>query len=300
LLDRGFERLAWFGPPPGTPDVGLVFDARAAGFTEGAAEAGVEVSIAPPGTWTPWHRHDDASLEALRTWLRSLRLPVGLFCVNLDLARRTVDLLLPIGLRIPADVALLGVDRDELLCETSNPTLSTIDHGMRRCGYLAAEQLDRMMNGQAVSDEPTLVPPVRVESRQSTDVIAVEDDEVRQALEIIRARAADGFTARDVSASVPLSRRMLELRFKKAVGCTLQAAIGQRRIETACGLLRELPNAKLGEIARRSGFTTATRLHEAFRRQLGTTPQRYREQQDLAGRSWPEPDRDATGGQAVP
>jgi len=259
LHQLGFERVAFFARLDNP-----VFCARYEAFREAADQVGLachdgtEVDDAHPGDW-----------------LASLPTPIGLFAANDSLALRAVNACNSRGIRVPESIAVLGVDDDELICNLATPSISSIDHGMRRLGYEASALLDRLMAGEAPPDQPLVIQPVEVVQRQSTDTLAVADPDLREALRFIRRRACDGIRAADVLDHVPVSRRKLEMGFKRLLRRTVHEEITRVRLDRARRLLRETRLA-LPEIAAASGYRSAARLSEAFRRQFGQTPSAFR------------------------
>jgi LacI family transcriptional regulator len=179
------------------------------------------------------------------------------------------------GLAIPDEVAVLGVDNDELLCELAAPPLSSVMPNTLRTGYEAAALLDRMMRGEAVRPVAHLIPPVGVVARQSTDVLALDDRAVAQAVRFIREHACEGINVGDVLRGVPLSRRVLEQRFRRLLGRTPREEILQVRLARVKQLLTET-DLTLYRVAERTGFEHVEYLSVVFKRETGRTPRQFR------------------------
>jgi LacI family transcriptional regulator len=179
------------------------------------------------------------------------------------------------GLRVPEDVAVLGVDNDDVLCELCRPPLSSIETGGEARGFEAAALLDKLMAGEANPTRPLEIPPLRAVTRQSTDVLELEDKEVANALRYIRSHAHKPISVSDVLGVVPISRKSLEVRFVDAVGKSPGQVIRQAHLRRAKMLLTET-DYPLAEIASRSGLRSAKTLCELFRRQEDMTPTEYR------------------------
>ena len=161
----------------------------------------------------------DAEIRAIARWLKGLPKPVGVFACYDGRALQVLEACQLLGLHVPEQVAVLGVDNDELVCELANPPLSSVQPNARRSGYEAAALLARLMRGEKKGVEPThQVQPVRVVERQSTDVVAVEDAKVAAALKFIRLHACEGVDVGDVLRAVPMSRTLLERKFKALLG----------------------------------------------------------------------------------
>jgi LacI family transcriptional regulator len=214
--------------------------------------------------------------DELARWLLSLPRPVGVMASYDIRARHVLDACRRVGLAVPDQVAVIGVDNDEFLCNLSDPPITSVAPDTRRTGYEAAALLDRLMSarekqrGQAV-----FVQPLGVVTRRSTDAFALGDPDVSAAVRFIREHAYHGITVKDVLAEVPVSRRVLEGRFRKLLGRTPHDEIARIRLERVRQLLRET-RLSMDEIARRSGFRNGEYLATAFRREIGTSPNEYR------------------------
>jgi LacI family transcriptional regulator len=275
LMQRGFSQLAGSGQ--------LAADhsrQRIDGFTQAVTQNGRTLLAAPP-------RLDEA-IEAdaassqtlgrqLRDWADAAAGPVGLFVTNDTFAARYLDAFLKIGVHVPTEVAVLGVDDDELLCELCDPPLSSIRLPGEQIGVTAAHVLGEMLAGRALDRHEWLLKPAGVRVRQSTDVQAVHDPLVAEAMDTIRRRFPDDLGAADVAAQADISRRMFELRFKKAMGHTVGHQILLQRLDHAKQLLGTT-DRRITQIAFDCGFSAPQRLNEAFRRVLGTSPSAYRRQ----------------------
>jgi LacI family transcriptional regulator len=178
---------------------------------------------------------------------------------------------------VPDDVAVIGVDNDVHLCNLCTPPLSSIDVNPSRIGYEAAALLMQLMNGAPRPTEPVMLgPPRGVVPRQSTDVLAVEDEDVAGALRYIRERATEGIQVRDVIANARRSPSTLERRIKATVGRTIKAEITRARMQRAKLLLQETDLA-ISTIAVRSGFSEPKYFCEVFRQTEQMTATAYRE-----------------------
>ncbi|MBB3209971.1 LacI family transcriptional regulator [Rhodopirellula rubra] len=221
----------------------------------------------------------DSSAEqqriSLAAWLSSLPKPIGLFAVNDIKAQEVLAVCRENRIRVPEEVAVLGVDNDEVLCDLCTPSLSSVILPGKRVGYEAARNLDRLMRGETPDRECMLVDPLGIASRQSTDVLAIEDNEIAVAVRFIRDHHCDGINVQDVVDAVSLSRRSLESRFQSRVGRTLHQEITRRRISRVCQLLNET-GLTLAEIAQRTGYQNEEYMSVAFRRAMNVPPGRYR------------------------
>lgn len=221
-------------------------------------------------------------LAHLGEWLKSLRKPVGLLAGNDLRAREVLDACRLVGLNVPEAIAVLGVNDDELICELANPPLSSVMHNARRIGYEAAALLHRMLKGDKdVAD--VLVPPLGVHTRQSTDLLAIEDPEIATAVRFIRENACQGIRVEDVLDQVALSRRSFEMRFRKAIGRPPHEEIRRVQLERVKSLLLQT-DYKLEHIAELTGFSTAQYLAGLFRKVMKTTPGTFRREAGVGTR----------------
>jgi LacI family transcriptional regulator len=217
----------------------------------------------------------EAEVERIATWVAGLPRPVGLMACYDFRGRQVLDACRRRGIPVPDAVAVLGVDNDELLCDLSDPPLSSVILNPHRTGYEAAALLDRMMAGKAVKPEARLIGPLGVATRQSTDVLAVEDRDVAAAVRYIREHACEGITVKDVLKAEPQSRRRLEARFRRAIGRTPHDEILRVRLNKVRLLLTEsdLPLERIADLA---GFSHVEYLSVVFRREAGMPPSRFR------------------------
>jgi LacI family transcriptional regulator len=226
-------------------------------------------SHVPRGTWmTP---------EGVQKWLLGLPKPVGILAANDVRGWGLAEACLRTHITVPEEVAIMGVDDDDLACGLSHPPLSSVATGSQRIGYEAAALLDRLLTGEPAPTTAIVVPPVGVVVRQSTDSVAVKDADVVAALRFIRSHADQNIGVRKVLQEVPIARRSLEQRFRKALARTVGEEIRRVHVERAKGLLSrtELP---IAEVARQAGFTSSKHLCTIFRRALGLVPTAYRRQ----------------------
>ena len=191
--------------------------------------------------------------------------------------QHVIDACARIGLAVPEEVAVIGVDDDEVLCELCDPPLSSVIANPERIGYLAAELLDDLMAGAEPPASVQVVEPLGIATRQSTDVTAIDDPEIALAVKLIRENACKGMTVDDLLARVPLSRSILERRLRKHVGLSPMGLIRQTQIKRIRQLLAEteLPLDRIGPLA---GFRHAEHMCVVFKREVGQTPGTYRRQ----------------------
>jgi len=272
LLDRGLRRLAYCGL-----EGRWYSQLRCEGFTRRAEQAGVPCDVfqAPPPAGRRQNWQD--RMAPLVGWLEALRRPVGLLAVHDYRARIIVDECRRRGLRIPHDIAVMGLDNDPTICEFCRPTLTSVARNAWRVGYEAAALLDRLMSGRSAPPYDILIPPDGVVTRQSTDTVAVEDPHVADAVHFIHDHAQEPFGVAQVVAACRISRRELENRFKHLLGRTPYDYICQVRVDRAKRLLEGPQRTKLQHVAAACGFASVERLRLVFLRVTGQSPQEYRQ-----------------------
>ncbi len=219
--------------------------------------------------------HQAGEIESMAQWVARLPKPVGIMACYDSRGRQVLNACRQRGIAVPDEVAILGVDNDEVLCDFADPPLSSVILNPHRTGYEAAALLDRMMNGERIGPEAHRIEPLGVATRQSTDVLAVEDHGVAAAVRYIREHACEGISVKDVLRAAPQSRRSLEVRFKKLIGRTPHEEISRVQLNRVKRLLAE-SDWSLERIAECTGFAHAGYLSAVFRRHSGLTPGRYR------------------------
>jgi len=214
----------------------------------------------------------------LCVWLNALPKPVALFAANDARARQVLDSCQKAGLEVPQEVAVLGVDNDELICETAHPQLSSIQMTTEQAGFEAARALDRLMRGTPRGKHrQTLITFgfSHLVTRHSTETVPIADPLVAHAAEFIRINAGVVVTVEDIVLHLHVSRRWLEKRFKSVIGRTIHAEIMRVRLERVQTLLRE-STMTIEAIADDCGFASASHLGTLFRQHFDTTPAAYR------------------------
>jgi len=269
LLGQGFVHLAFIPRPMAS----WSSDRRLAGFRELVeARAGRACRV--------FDGHDaddgDASDANLTRWLIDLPKPAGVFTARDDLAAWAVAWARRAGLRVPRDVAIMGSTDNEWVSACSQVPLSSVKPDYRAVGYRAAKLLDALMAGET-PPTPQWLPPLGVVTRTSTDIVVQRDPLVNEVLLYIRDHFADDITVEQLLDEVGVSRRSLEMRMKKAIGQTPQAAIHTTQIDQAKVMLAS-SRESIGEIARACGFALQPRFNRVFKRLTGMTPGAYREQ----------------------
>jgi LacI family transcriptional regulator len=220
--------------------------------------------------WEKLHRS-----EHLDRWLTRLPRPAALFACNDTVGLKTATACRRLGLGVPADVAIIGVDNEDILCELCVPPLSSIALDLERIGWEAAQALAGIMDGRPGHAAPVAVPPREVVERESTRAIATGDELVDHALGVIHGAPVSGLSVSRILVAVHCSRRTLEKKFQAALGRSIHQEIIRRRVESARRLLRDT-TLTVAAIAAEAGFGNAQRFHAAFRKVQGSTPGAYR------------------------
>ena len=233
-----------------------------------------ELLYAPAGP----RRNSDAEVEAIAQWLRALPKPAAIFTCYDAHGQRVLEACRRAGIAVPEEVAVLGVDNDEILCALSPPPLSSIKLNTQRTGWQAAALLALMMGGEKGPAEPQLIPPLGVVTRQSTEVLAVDDPPVARALHYIREHACEGIGVSDVLRHCPMARRTLEARLKTLLGRSPNEEIQRVQLNRVKELLTGT-DFSLAEIAERAGFRHTEYLSVVFKRECGQPPSVYRQEQ---------------------
>ena len=248
--------------------------ARERAFIEQARAAGTRVA---PG----WGSDDYAPHErgerpaAMVAWLRALPKPCGLFIGTDTWGRLVARYVREAGLRVPEDIALIGADNDELECQLISPPLSSVMIPWQEVGRNAATLVRLTLGNQAIPRRRMVVSPIAVVARRSSDVLAVDDTLVANAVAWIQKHADRRLTVAMVARAVGGGRQRLERRFRGALDRTIQDEIRRAHVEVARQCLSS-SSASMAEVAKRSGFTNASLLSVAFRRELGMPPGVYR------------------------
>lgn len=276
LMDQGFRRLAYCGLPP-TQRTSWS-EGRAVAFEQRARQAKCPCSVFT-GRYAMAQRWTELEQELVE-WLQSLETPVGVMAANDARARHVLEACCTAGLRVPEDVAVLGVSNDEVVCELTNPSLSSIEQGARALGYQAAVMLDRMMDGKKPRGLRHLVKPAEVIMRHSTNILAIKDPDVAAAMAFIRDHACDPISVSEVIAAGHMSRSTLVARFKALMGRTIHTEIQRVQVETARRMIAtsELP---LKQVAAMAGFVHVNYMTTVFREHTGWTPAEYRKHAQL-------------------
>lgn len=273
FLGRGFRNLAF------CQFYGTWSDKeRLAGFSAAVAAAGQKCASLD---WrTNCRKSDLWNWELTRRWLcrelEKLPKPLAVMAANDDAAVVVLDACQQAGLLVPEQVAIVGCDNDELVCDFARVPLSSVDPYMEEQARKGAELLDSLMRGEPAPKKPIRLPPKEVVIRQSSDILAVENMAVASALRFIWKNYADpNLSVPRVADAVSLSLRGLSKSFCQHIGRGVSEEIRRVRLEKARALL-EQGDMLAYEVADRCGFASSKHLRETLKRELGRTPRQYR------------------------
>ncbi|MDF7808697.1 substrate-binding domain-containing protein [Pontiellaceae bacterium B12219] len=201
--------------------------------------------------------------------------PIGVLATEDPVGRVVIDACIDGGLRVPEDVCVLGVNNGRFACEMLHPQMSSIELGAARVGWRAAQMLDQLMKGETAPAEPIRILPEQIVERHSSDLTAVSDQAVAEALRFIRESAHRPILVDDVARAAHVGRRTLENRFRALLQISVHDSIRRERIQRACRLLKET-DMLIEYLAESCGYTTRERFNQAFKRETGITPSGYR------------------------
>ena len=276
LLERGFKNFAFCGFN-GTD----WSDLRRASFERRISEAGFACLVFEnPGPMksfsiSDYEEHGERHERDLMHWLQSLPKPCGLMACNDARGRQVLNCCREVGVAVPDEVAVIGVDKDEIFCELSDLPLSSVILNTQQIGFEAAALLARLMAGQSAIPSSILVKPMGVMARQSTDVLAIDDRHIAAALRHIREHACDGLDVESLLRAIPLSRSVLERRFSQILGISPKAEILRVRLDRVCRLLAE-SDLSLAEVGHKAGFEHPEYMSRLFKKKMGITPGEFR------------------------
>jgi len=271
FLERQFKNFA-VASAHGSP----FSDLRAEGFQQELNSHGItarSINIAQ----TQWPQSSLESWPEVETILRDLPLPLALFATNDVAALNLINVCLHLGISVPGEIAVLGVDNDEIACELSPVPISSVIVPWRQIGSAAGALLDSLLDGCPKPATPIRIPPAGVFSRRSTEMVAVHDPIVAKALTFIMANAFRPISVSDVVLATGASRRYIERRFLKVTGSSPKQTITALRINQVKKLLAD-NELSLSEIADSTGFLDAKALVSVFHKKTGSTISAYRTQ----------------------
>ncbi len=213
--------------------------------------------------------------DRIGEWLRSLPENTAIFCCDDHYALHVTETCQLCEISVPDSLAVLGVDNDDMICNISNPTLSSIVIDAQNGGYMAGRTIGDLISGKVSAPSNIILPPLQVVSRGSTRKYAVEDKYVREVIAYIEEHYADSISVPDLLELVPLSRRVFERRFKSDTGTTIYQFLQNYRIGKFAALLLD-SDRSVEDIAISCGFADARNVSRVFYSYKGMTPTEFR------------------------
>jgi len=274
LLNLGFRNFAYCGY-----DETLWSRNRCKNFCRKIQESGHEVHVYQSPRKKQdriWAQEESLVIE----WISSLPKPVGMMACNDDRGIEVLQACKLAGVSVPEDIAVIGVDNDELICELSDPTLTSVALNVEKAGYNAAELMDHMVQGKSIDRQLLLVQATHIVTRESTDILTIQDEEVTEALKYIRMHAKSNIQVDDVVQNAGISRRGLYKKFQQTLGRSVFDEITRVRIEQISNMLLET-NMNVSQIAHAMNFSGPEKLDRYFQRLNGMTPLAYRKKHKI-------------------
>ena len=270
LAERGFRNFACYDI-----DSEIFFEKRRDNFVATVQAMGFDCHVlhAPEGREKP--RQWEAQQRRLVQWLIDLPKPGGIMACTDQLGYWVLDACLRAGVAVPEQAAVVGAENDESLCTMSSPPLSSVQFNAERIGYEAAAVLDRMMRGDSPPAGPIEIEPRGIVTRPSSDIVAIDDPVVAEAVTYIRDHADAALSVEDLLDVIPISRSALERRMRAALGRSPKAEILRAQLNRVKQLLCDT-DLSLAAIADRCGFNHPQYMSHIFKKKLGQTPGQYR------------------------
>ncbi len=216
--------------------------------------------------------------QKLIEWLKQLPKPVAILASCDIFACHLINMAKEMSLNIPDEIAILGVNNDNAICNICDPPLSSIALDFKKAGYNAAKLLDKMISGhETMQGQCIEIQPIHVETRGSTDIYAIDDPAIVQAMKYIRQNANVPLQVDAIANHVCMSKRLLQMRFHDIIGKSVHDEIIQAHFEIAKAMLIET-DLPIDEIAACSGFHYTSNMRRAFKKVTGMLPHKYRQQ----------------------
>lgn len=271
LRDKGIEHFVFYGFPEGK--LWRWSKERQLAFREIIKREGVEGSVY--SGYEPFQKNWDHIANGLKDWLKNLYKPTGIIVATDARARHLLQVCEHIGIMVPEQIAVIGIDNEELTRYLSRIPLSSVEQGTRRMGYEAAKMLHHLLLKENSYPTRILVPPVRVHARQSTDYKSLKNPYVIQAIHYIRLNACKGIKVEDVLEYVGVSRTNLESKFSVEIGHTIHQEIFNVKLQKAKSLLKET-SFDVKEISYACGYPSPQYMYAIFKKELNVTPIEFR------------------------
>ena len=278
FAERDFKHVAFVGHEP-WGELQQTFEA----FATRASELGCTCHLLQIPLTAEDEKDDDAvsrwkaRQERFTQWLKTLPMPVGLLAISDRIADRYRFWVTEAGLRVPEDVAVMGIGNAEVLCQCTPVPITSIGYDRGLIAKTAADLLAQLMDGQMPDQTTIKIPPSGVVTRQSTDIVAASDPNVIAAVRFMWDHINEDLSVDQIARHVGVSRRTLEKAFKRDLGRGINTEFQRRRLERVCELLTQT-NLSIAEVAEALSFSGAKYLTEAFGHAYGMSPTQYRRQ----------------------
>jgi LacI family transcriptional regulator len=269
LLARGLRHFAFCGL-----DDYFWSNDRKTDFINFITKSGYPIFVYEQSRYKKYKSWENEQMR-MADWLKTLPKPVGIMACNDDRGQHVLEACKTAGLNVPEEVTVIGVDNDPLICELCDPPLTSIALNTESAGFHAAELLDRLMNGEPMDGQIIYAPPTHVVRRQSTDILAIDDLNLADAIRYIRQNAKRKIHVDDVVLQTSLSRRSLESRFRKILHRSIQEEIRRVRTELISEMLIET-NLSISEISSAFNFTDLEHITRYFRKEKGLGLREFR------------------------
>jgi LacI family transcriptional regulator len=269
FIQKGFKNLAFCGFRKM-----LWSEHRGKYFTDAARKAGIK-TFTNKLTYPQRERFKDSNLERIGQWIRQLPKPLGIMACNDSCGKFIIDSCRRISIPVPDEVAVLGVDNDDILCDLTYPSLSSISLNTEKGGFESAALLDKIIKGIAVDTQMILIEPVGVQERQSTDIIAVDDKIVSDIIHYIKRNSKQLLQVSDIINKFHISRKSLYKKFNENLSTSVYRQIRRIKVEEICRMLVETDKS-IKEIALEFGFYNVDHIARFFCKEKGLTPTQYR------------------------
>ncbi len=274
LIERGLEYFAYFG------DDKPWSRKRLASFQKVLGKSGFKVNVCMQPKSQIEQSLTKNDLDIIAGWLKPLPKPIGLMAAHDECGQKILNVCKTLEIDVPKEVAVIGVDNDELICDLTDPPLSSIATDAERAGYEAAKVLAKQMEHKTIDTEDTFIRPLYVVARQSTDILNIEDEVVAKAIRCIRTHAREIIQVCDVVDAAGVSRADLYKRFHKVLGRSINSEIRYVRANEIARMLVET-NMSISKIALSLGYHNTAHVARFFRHEKGLTPLEYRKEHSV-------------------
>jgi LacI family transcriptional regulator len=284
LLERGFRQFGFIGWHHEAWS-----ELRRKAFKKTVTDRGCECAVLQMPNFSQLPESWDSFIVEVTDWIRHQPKPLGLMLCYDHIGPPVTQACREAGVAVPEEVAIVGVDDEEAVCEICDPPLSSVSPNHEGVGYQGAALLDRLMAGGQPPTEPIIVPPRGVIVRQSTSISAIEDPLMSSALSMIREHACNGLQVADIAAHLPVSRSVLQRRFQAILGRSIHSEILRVQLRKAKELLRET-DLPIRTVSEKSGFKHPEYMAAVFKSRVGVTPLQYRKRHQSGATAAPNAD----------